>query len=305
MSGEIKLSFAARIKEEIFQGRPSRKPHYPAFCYGLLLFGRRFDGEAVSVATEHPSVSRLCGWAIRDRVGEKIPFSEQRTPRGMPLYTMELTRPPLCQKLLDSFGHTEGQPNRALIGGEGFAAFLAGVFLVCGTASEPVKSYRLEFLPPSEDLADLLFEELSLAGYPPKSSQRRGETVLYFKESEQIEDLLTMMGAPHCSLELMETKVYKDLRNRANRATNCETANIDKMVRACTQQLADIGLLRETGAFASLPAAAQAVAQLREAHPDASLSELAAFASLSRSGVNHRLRQIAQAAARLREEEKP
>lgn len=55
--------------------------------------------------------------------------------------------------------------------------------------------------------------------------------MLYFKESEQIEDLLTMMGAPHCSLELMETKVYKDLRNRANRATNCETANIDKLVR--------------------------------------------------------------------------
>ncbi len=299
------MSFAARIKEEIFQGRPSRKPYYSAFCYGLLLFGRQFGEQAVSVATEHRSVSKLCGWAIRERLGERIPFSEQTAPRGLPLYTMELTQPALCQRLLDSFGHAEGQPNRGLIGGEGFPAFLAGVFLVCGTASEPVKSYHLEFLPPSEDLADLLFEELSLAGYPPKSSQRRGETVLYFKESEQIEDLLTMMGAPHCSLELMETKVYKDLRNRANRATNCETANIDKMVRACTQQLADIALLRESGALESLPAAAQAIARLREAHPDASLSELSACASLSRSAVNHRLRQIAQAAARLREEERP
>ena len=115
-----------------------------------------------------------------------------------------------------------------------------------------------------------------------------------------------MMGAPHCSLELMETKVYKDLRNRANRATNCETANIDKLVRAASQQLADIALLRNTGALLSLPAPAQSVAVLREQYPDASLSELSGYAGLSRSGVNHRLQQIAQAARRLREgEEQP
>ena len=212
---------------------------------------------------------------------------------------MELSDPQLCERLLASFGHAPGRVNRELIEGESFPAFLAGAFLVCGTASEPAKSYHMELLPPGGGLADLLFEELSLA-------VRRGETVLYFKESEQIEDLLTMMGAPHCSLELMETKVYKDLRNRANRATNCETANIDKLVRAASQQLADIALLRNTGALLSLPAPAQSVAVLREQYPDASLSELSGYAGLSRSGVNHRLQQIAQAARRLREgEEQP
>ena len=300
------MSFSAKIKEEIFQSRPARKPHYRAFCYGLLLFGRRFGPQGIEAATEHPAVSKLCGWAIRDAVGARPSLSEQKTLRGQPLYTVELSDPQLCERLLASFGHAPGRVNRELIEGESFPAFLAGAFLVCGTASEPAKSYHMELLPPGGGLADLLFEELSLAGYPPKSSVRRGETVLYFKESEQIEDLLTMMGAPHCSLELMETKVYKDLRNRANRATNCETANIDKLVRAASQQLADIALLRNTGALLSLPAPVQSVAVLREQYPDASLSELSGYAGLSRSGVNHRLQQIAQAARLLREgEEQP
>lgn len=181
------MSFSAKIKEEIFQSRPARKPHYRAFCYGLLLFGRRFGPQGIEAATEHPAVSKLCGWAIRDAVGARPSLSEQKTLRGQPLYTVELSDPQLCERLLASFGHAPGRVNRELIEGESFPAFLAGAFLVCGTASEPAKSYHMELLPPGGGLADLLFEELSLAGYPPKSSVRRGETVLYFKESEQIQ----------------------------------------------------------------------------------------------------------------------
>ena len=48
---------------------------------------------------------------------------------------------------------------------------------------------------------------------------------------------MTLMGAVRSSLELMNIKVYKDLRNKVNRVTNCETANISKTVDAATQQI--------------------------------------------------------------------
>ncbi len=295
------MSYAARVKEEIYLSRPSKSPYYRAFCYGLLLMGKNFDSRGVSIATEHLTVSKLYGFAIKDAIGVRAAFSEQKAPRGALLYTVELRRTEDAGRLLRAFEHSETRFNRELMSEENLPMFLGGAFMACGTVSEPVKGYHLELTPPDGALADMLFELLSTAGYPPKSTVRRGQTVLYFKESEQIEDLLTMMGATRCSLELMETKIYKDLRNRANRAANCDAANAGKLFKAAEKQLADIGLLRAHNLLDTLPSQTVAVACLREQNPEASLSELSKLSGLSRSGINHRLNQLAQAAQLLRE----
>ncbi len=295
------MSYAARVKEEIYLSRPSKSPYYRAFCYGLLLMGKNFDSRSVSIATEHLTVSKLYGFAVKDAIGVRAAFSEQKAPRGAQLYTVELRRTEDIGRLLRAFEHSETHFNRGLMSEENLPMFLGGAFMACGTVSEPVKSYHLELTPPDDALADMLFELLSTAGYPPKSTVRRGQTVLYFKESEQIEDLLTMMGATRCSLELMETKIYKDLRNRANRAANCDAANAGKLFKAAEKQLADIGFLRAHNLLETLPPQTVAVARLREENPEASLSELSKLSGLSRSGINHRLNQLAQAAQQLRE----
>lgn len=262
--------------------------------------GKRFDGQGVFITTEHLTVSKLYGFAIKDTIGVRAAFSEQKAPRGAQLYTVELNRSDDAARLLRSFEHSD-HFNRALMSEENFPMFFSGAFMACGTINEPVKSYHLELLPPDDALADILFELLSMVGYPPKSTVRRGQTVLYFKESEQIEDLLTMIGATRCSLELMETKIYKDLRNRANRAANCDAANAGKLFKAAEKQLLDIQLLRTRNLLETLPLQTAAVARLREENPEASLSELSKLSGLSRSGINHRLNQIAQAAQQLRD----
>ena len=72
------------------------------------------------------------------------------------------------------------------------------------------------------------------------------------------------------------------------------------MLKAAERQLEDIKLLRESEEFFELAVQAQAIAVLREENPDASLSELAALSGLTRSGVNHRMEQIKQAADKIR-----
>lgn len=295
------LSYAEKVREEIYFSRPSRSARYKAFCYGLLLMGKRFDTQLVAISTEHITVSKLYGFAIKDMIGVRAAFTEQTTPRKKSLYTVALTSQSDIARLMHVFSHEEDMPNRSLMEDEELPMFLAGVFLACGTVNEPSKGYHMEFLPPNDELCDLLFEVLSTIGYPPKSSVRRGQTVLYYKESEPIEDLLTMMGAVKCSLELMELKIYKDLRNRANRATNCETANIDKLVRTAQKQLSDIAFLEEEGKLDTLPPEVLAMARLRQEHPDASLAELADLSGVSRSGVNHRLSRLAKLAAEERQ----
>lgn len=297
------ISYAAGVREEIYMLRPSRGAHYLAFRYGLLMMGKRFDERVISISTEHITVSKLYGFAIKDTVGTRAAFTEQKTPRGNTLYSVALTDPELISSLMKAFSHENGIPNRSLMEGDELPRFLAGAFLACGTISDPSKGYHMEFLPPDDEASDLLFEILSTVGYPPKSTVRRGQTVLYYKESEPIEDILAMIGAVKSSLSLMELKIYKDLRNRANRATNCETANIDKLVRTASKQLADIEYLEEKGLIDTLSPELKELAKLRVKNPDASLSELAALSGVSRSGVNHRLKRIEQYAEAAREKE--
>lgn len=40
----------------------------------------------------------------------------------------------------------------------------------------------------------------------PKYVERKNAQIVYIKESENIIDMLTLMGAPMCSLELMNVK---------------------------------------------------------------------------------------------------
>ena len=111
------------------------------------------------------------------------------------------------------------------------------------------------------------------------------------------------MGATNASLELMNVKIMKDMRNRINRAVNCDNANIEKSLRAAEKQIADIELIDETLGLGSLPESLQEIAQVRYENPDYNLNELgqALDPPISRSGANHRLARIARIAQDIRE----
>lgn len=126
--------------------------------------------------------------------------------------------------------------------------------------------------------------------------------MLYVKESEQIEDLLIMMGAQNAALELMNVKILKDVRNKINRAVNCDNANIEKTLRASERQLEDIDLIEKTCGLDSLPEDLKEIAQIRSEYPEYNLKELGQALStpISRSGANHRMERIAKIAEEFR-----
>lgn len=87
------------------------------------------------------------------------------------------------------------------------------------------------------------------SGYPPKSIARNGSFVTYFKQSDQIEDFLTLIGAPVAAMNVMTAKMEKDLRNSVNRRLNCDSANLDKAVLAAREQTEAIRKLQAAGNF--------------------------------------------------------
>ncbi len=135
-----------------------------------------------------------------------------------------------------------------------------------------------------------------------RSAVRRGQTIVYIKGSEGIEDTLTFIGAQQCTLELMNVKIYKDVRNKANRIANCDSANIDKVVSAAMKQIEDISLIANNRGLDDLPDELKEIARLRIENPTMSLQEIGESLSepLSRSGVNHRFKRIAAIAQEIR-----
>jgi len=185
-------------------------------------------------------------------------------------------------------------------------AFLRGTFLTCGSLSDPEKDYHLEFVLKNEAQADMLRSVLASLSVEVGSVMRKKAYVLYIKDSEMIATVLTLADATVALMELENIRILKEVRNDVNRRVNCETANIEKTVRAASKQVEDIRFLAGAPGFDDLPEELKLTAALRLEHPEVSLSELAMLhpTSVSRSGINHRLRKLCDLAEKLRDSRK-
>ncbi|MBQ2756857.1 MAG: DNA-binding protein WhiA [Clostridia bacterium] len=174
-------------------------------------------------------------------------------------------------------------------------AFLRGALIAAGSATDPEKSYHIEFHAIEEEGRDLILRALQSHGWEGKvRACRDGGYGIYLKKNAVIEDILSVLGANQALFALMNAKITRDIRSEENRLTNCETQNIRRAVKASGRVLAAITDLRQRGLFEAMPEELRYTALLREENPDVSLPELAQKhnPTLTKSGLNHRLQKI-------------
>ncbi len=189
-------------------------------------------------------------------------------------------------------------PRHLLKNNENIRAFIRGAFLGGGSISDPGKTYHMEFVTNNEDFAESLKDLINELGFNCKVVSRKNNYVVYLKESEQISDLLSIIGAHSALLSLQNTKVVKAMRNNVNRIVNCETANLSKTVNAAVRQIENIRFIQDTVGINSLPDNLQEIASIRLEYEDMTLKELGEMLDppISKSGVNHRLRKLEEIA---------
>ena len=300
------MSFSADVKNEILSVEFENNCCIHAFAYGMLLFSRAFSYYDMSILTEHSGIAEkyielmktVCG------VSPKVVKSEAGK------FKVEVVTKEERLKVLETFGYDKKSGASRLNWGN-FSdeccktAFLKGAFLSCGTINDPNKNYHLEFVVPylnlSRDLK-LFIDDYDQLSVEPKSITRNSNYVIYFKDSESIEDLLTVMGAFNSALEIMGVKMYKDLRNNVNRKLNFENANLDKTIDAASKHIDAILHIKNTVGLSYLSDELREIAELRYENPDMSLRELGETLStpISRSGVNHRLTKICSIAKQIK-----
>lgn len=295
----INISFSSDVKNELTGDRIVSQCCLKAQAYGLVLFGRSFSHRQISFFTENPAVADYYKDNVFKTAGIVVNI-ESGTAKNTKAKIKTLAE---RTQLLEYFGHSKNElvlrVNRANINEECcFSAFIRGAFLACGSVTSPDKNYHLEFVVAYLRLCNDLITVLEEMNLNPKHTQRSGYHIIYFKDSENIEDLLTNMGATDSSLKLMGIKMQKSMRNRVNRKINFELANISKTVEAARNQVRAIEHIDKHIGLRKLSKPLYDVAILRLENPDLSLSDLGRLLDppISRSGVNHRLDRIVKIA---------
>lgn len=300
------MSFSQDVKNEIVQKKITRECCALAASYGIACFGRYFDSKGLVLHTELLGVAQYAK-RLFGICGVHGAIITKERPSG-PLYEFKVDDTQEVDKMLKLFHCEEEQVSRHIDPrlircGHCFSAFVASAFLCCGTMTDPSKEYNLEFLCPRYNLAKDLEGILAEHEFTPRRTVRKGVNVIYVKASEQVADLLTFMGAGGAAMQIMDHKMFKELRNKTNRLNNCEMANIDKVVTANVAARKAIEYLQEKGDFDALPAPLRQAAQLRLDWPDLSLAQLVQKSPepISKSGLSHRLKKLEQLADELRQ----
>ncbi len=303
------MSFSHSVKKELCSIITDKDRKY-CCLYGMLLFCKNFTPDSIMFQTENNLVCDLFCRLTDDVIGGHgiVEVTETKKKNDITLYSLNIPSEHFREEIIYRYRISSRtlihRIQRDIIDNNSVFAFIAGAFLSCGSITEPMKEYHLEFVVPYADLTGDLIELLTSVGINAKSTERKNMQVIYLKGSEAIEDLLTLMGATMSSIDLMNIKIYKDIRNKANRIANCDSANIERTLKASDKQIADIEYIADTIGLENLPPDLINIAELRMEYPEMSLRELGENLDkpLGRSGANHRLKRISEIADALREE---
>ncbi len=302
-------SFSYSVKKELCTLMTDRDRKYACF-YGMLLFCKSFSADSIVFQTENDLVCKLFCSLADDvlEIKNAVKVTKNVKKNDVVLYALSIENQEQREDLIYRY-HISGRAlihriQRDNIDNNNIFAFVAGAFMSCGSVAEPIKEYHLEFSVPYYELMNDLLDVLASVGFEAKYTERKGNYVIYFKGSETIEDIITFMGASMSAIDLMNVKIYKDIRNKANRIANCDSANIERTLKAADKQIADIEYISEKVGLENLPPDLINIAEVRMENPDLSLRELgqALEKPIGRSGANHRLKRISEFADKLREE---
>ena len=315
------MSFSSKVKEEL-AGHVSKARHCRIAELAAILGGCariQLTPPSIEVQSESSAVVKKVFTLLKKtyNISANVSFRRGRKGSRVKQFTLCLQEPEKVRMILTDVGFIRDE-NGVLrlknIAEDGMLqrvcclrAFIRGAFLAGGSISDPQKNYHIEFLNEDRDHAELLQRSLREFEIESRILERtrpgnRTVYVLYLKNGEQIIDVLSVMKAHISLMELENVRIVKEVRNNINRQVNCETANLNKTISAAVKQITDIRYLIEKGALSSLPPALVAMAEVRLENEDLPLKDLGQLLSppVSKSGVNHRLRKLSQAAEDLR-----
>jgi len=305
------MSFSSDVKTELCKLPIEKSCCALSELYGSLLLANRFDYDMIKIITESEDVKNRLVLLLKTAFSMEFDSITYGNTQKNVKIILTVTIKEKLKRIFEGFGY-DYKPSASLhINSAVFEddcckfSFFRGAFYTGGSINDPHKKYHFEFVTRHFNMRGEMIAILHDLGFAPKSVVRKSNYVIYFKDSEVIEDMLASMGATLKTLELMTVKIEKDLNNRINRKVNCDTANLIKAVNASAKQIEAIKYIDKKVGVENIPLNIREIATLRLNYPDETLTQLSLRMKepLGKSGVNHRMRSLMQYAEDLKEKD--
>lgn len=314
------MSFSSEVKGELARLKVVKKCDMLAEISGFLRVSGSLrlagGGRFIIVAsTENPAIARHYKTLIREYFGSsaRLEMEESQIPgRNGYRYSLTISPDEKSTQILRETGMLlirEGNDYlsdgiyQPIIGKKCCKkAYLRGLFLGCGTISNPNKSYHLEFVLNSERVAQDLKKMIgTFVDLSAHLTQRKGDYIVYIKKADYISDMLGIIGANQALLDFEAIKVNRSTRGEAQRISNCDNANVDRALTAAEEQIRNIQIIQDKVGLQSLSPSLRQIAEIRLEHPDASLGEIGEMLTppVKKPAVSKRFAKIRDFAASL------
>ena len=185
------MSFAGDVKNELCRVPLHRKCCAQAEAYGILLYCNTFHSGEIRIITESEALAQRLPVLFK----KAFHVTFDRLPEGDGKYIFRIEEP----EKLAAIQQTFGADGRALALHINYGvlednccriSFLRGAFLAGGSVTDPQKGYHLELSTSHQSVSREMVALMRDLELEPKDAPRKGNAVIYFKQSDRIEDFL-------------------------------------------------------------------------------------------------------------------
>lgn len=290
-------SFSRRLKDELLNLEFEQdEDRLMWFCCALAAAGV-FRGTEVSIKSAHKAFVDRVSEEAADILGFEGEITEKKAYSLWQLTDADEADDVRCamedQLDFDSTRGTMGLKAEDFSREEQIAA-LRAFFLSCGSMADPTRSYQIEFSLRRQTVAEFIRDILHIFEIESVVARQYPYHMIYIKSGEHILTFLGEIGAHTAYLNFENTRVIKSVNAMANRAVNCDSANMQRVADTAARQLELLRALEEAGGLTQLPEDLREVAKVRMENPSASIRELgeSMCPPLGKSGVYHRLGRL-------------
>ena len=288
------MSYSSKLKEEILDIEVKDKEEILAELFGLFLSKNSFKNNGIEFSSEN--------FRLTQRVYKHILKVVDIKPQIKYIIAKRFSKPRVYNISIRITKETEGiyaeflkelfKFKKFLEVEELIPVILRGYFLNSGYIKDPNKGYTLDFFIDTEDASTFLYMLLKHINKRVFHTDKKNKNIVYIRNSEDILDIIYMMGGEKIFFEYEDVTIIKEMKNKVNRKLNYELANDMKSEAAAIKQIDMIEYIDEKMGLSNLNDALEEIARLRLLNESDSFQELADKLRISKSGIRNRFRRL-------------
>ncbi len=286
------MSYTHKVKEEVLEKAPISDKEKLFEIYGVLDSKKAISNKEIVLNLENEHIVDRVYRYIKDlsdlKIFTKVSISKKLGEHKV--YTIQIPNQKGYRDFVESM--TSIPLSKILKSSERKKGYVRGVFLSSGYIKDPDNEYALDFFIDNKQCANKVFEIFSTDEKRVFITKKRSKSLVYFRNSEDIMDVLVLIGAIQNFFRYEEVIMVKDLKNKTIREMNWEVANETKTLNTGQKQIKMINYIGKHLGLNNLTPVLEEVAMLRLLNPESSLSELADMVGITKSGIRNRFRRI-------------